>query len=195
MEDDVRDEQVEIEFLDDEGGPPAATVDAGEVGAGEAESGEAERLRQELESLREQYLRKLADFENYRKRQDREMETFRRHAAADLVRDLLSVLDNLERAAEVPADGSDAVQQGVQLVLKQFKDLLARHGVVEIDPAGEPFDPALHEAIQREDSTTVEQNTVVQVLQKGYLLHEKLLRPALVVVAVPVAGGDPPRVG
>lgn len=193
MEDDVRDDEVEIEFLDQDDTLDETTTDE-PAGAGEA-AGDATKLREEFAALREQYLRKLADFENYRKRQEREMVDFRRHANADLVRDLLSVVDNLERAVEAAGDPGDAVRDGVELVLRQMKDLLARHGVQEVDPEGDPFEPALHEAIQRQESAEVEQNTVVQVLQKGYLLHERLLRPAMVVVAVPADDGDEPRVG
>lgn len=147
---------------------------------------EIDELQQEIDRVKELYLRKLADFDNYRKRQEREMAEYRRLANANLIRDLLQVVDNLERAVGVQGGADDSLRVGVELVLKQFKDTLRRHGVIEVNPEGEPFDPTVHEAIQRVDSQEVDDNIVVQVMQKGYLLSERLLRPALVVVAVPV---------
>ncbi len=143
------------------------------------------RVNDEMARLQELYLRKLADFENYRKRQEREMTEFRQFASADILRDCLPVLDNLERAVAAPSGGEDSVRAGVDLVLRQFRDVLARHGLEEVDPEGEAFDPALHEAIQRRESPDVEDNIVVEVFQKGYVLNGRLLRPAMVVVAVP----------
>lgn len=144
-----------------------------------------DELQQELDRAKELYLRKLADFDNYRKRQEREMAEYRKLANANLVRDLLQVVDNLERAVTTPSAANESLRIGVELVLRQFKETLARHGVTEVNPDGKAFDPSLHEAIQRVDSAEVIENTVVQVLQKGYVLGERLLRPALVVVAVP----------
>ena len=146
-----------------------------------------DELQQELDRAKELYLRKLADFDNYRKRQEREMAEYRRLANANLVRDLLQVVDNLERAVASPSAADASLRVGVELVLRQFKEALARHGVAEVNPEGKPFDPSLHEAIQRVDSPEVIANTVVQVLQRGYVLGERLLRPALVVVAVPTS--------
>jgi molecular chaperone GrpE len=163
-------------------------------GGGEPEAVDADALirdelakvRQELEHLQELYLRKLADFDNYRKRQEREQAEFRRHANAELLRDCLPVLDNLERALSVPLESSGNLHEGVELVLRHFRETLARHGLEEVDPLREPFDPTLHEAIQRRESPDVSENTVVEVFQKGYLMHGRLLRPAMVVVAVPM---------
>lgn len=144
-----------------------------------------DELQQELDRVKELYLRKLADFDNYRKRLEREMAEFRKVANANLIRDLLPVVDNLERAVATPSTADGSLRVGVELVLRQFKEALGRHGVAEVDPGGAAFDPSLHEAIQRVDSPEVAENTVIQVLQKGYILGERLLRPALVVVAVP----------
>lgn len=154
---------------------------------GETIRAENDELQQELDRVKELYLRKLADFDNYRKRQEREMAEYRRLANANLIRDLLGVVDNLERAVATPSSAEGSLRTGVELILRQFKDTLSRHGVIEVNPDGEPFDPTLHEAIQRVDSPEVDENTVIGVLQKGYLLGERLLRPALVVVAVPAA--------
>ncbi len=112
------------------------------------------------------------------------MVEFRRFAHSDLLRDCLPVIDNLERALAAPGgNGGSSVQTGVELVLRQFKEILARYGLAEVNPLGEPFDPSFHEAFQRQEMEGVAENTVVQVLQKGYLLGERLLRPALVVVS------------
>ena len=161
---------------------------AGEEGAIVGDEGiqeELQNLQQEISHFRELYLRKLADFDNYRKRQEREMVEFRRYSNAELMRDCLPVLDNLERALAAPAGDGKGLRDGVELVLRQFKETLGRHGLSEVDPIDQPFDPTLHEAIQRYDVAGMPEPTVVQVLQKGYRLGERLIRPALVIVAVP----------
>ena len=168
--------------------PVAPQVDARP--GGEVPARELARLQQEVDRFKELYLRKMADFENYRKRQEREMVEFRRLANADLLRELFPVLDNLERALEAPGSEGSGLRAGVELVLRQFKEILGRFGVVEIDPQGLPFDPTVHEALARHETAGVAENTVVQVLEKGYLLGERLLRPARVVVAV---RADDPR--
>ena len=177
------------------GGPDAAALDETQAPVNdetsvsdEAFQEELGRLQHELDTLREMYLRKLADFDNYRKRQEREMEEFRRLANAGLIRECLPVLDNLERALSAPGDEAGGVREGVQLVLRQFQDVLARHGLEQIDPLGAPFDPTLHEAIAKRPAAGCEDNAVCEVLQKGYRLGERLLRPALVVVAAGAAG-------
>jgi molecular chaperone GrpE len=154
----------------------------------EAIQEELQNLQREISHFKELYLRKLADFDNYRKRQEREMVEFRRYANAELMRDCLPVLDNLERALAAPGGVESGLREGVELVLKQFRDVLDRHGLAEVDPIDQPFDPSLHEAIQRYEVSGVQEATVVQVLQKGYRLGERLIRPALVIVAVPGAG-------
>ena len=156
---------------------------------------EIQTLQQEISRFKELYLRKLADFDNYRKRQEREMGEFRRYANAEVMRDCLPVLDNLERALAAPGASTGGLREGVELVLRQFKDVMGRHGLSEIDPVGQPFDPAVHEAISRNESSGCTQPTVVQVLQKGYVLGERLIRPALVTVAVPVGEAMPSAPG
>jgi molecular chaperone GrpE len=152
-----------------------------------------DELQDEHDRVKELYLRKLADFDNYRKRQEREMVEYRKVANANLVRELLPVVDNLERALATPGSAEAGLRQGVELVVKQFQDTLARFGVTEVNPQGLSFDPSQHEAIQRVESSQVTTNTVIQVLQKGYLLGDKLLRPALVVVAVPAVAPSATR--
>jgi molecular chaperone GrpE len=143
------------------------------------------QLQAEIADLRDRSIRTLADFENYRRRADKEREDLRRFANAEVLRDLLPVADNLERA--LAAGGSvEDLKLGVELTLRQFKDLLRQRGVDEVKATGEPFDPALHEAVAREDDPAVSVPTVAAELQRGYTLNGRLLRPALVKVAVPV---------
>ena len=137
-------------------------------------------------AMRERYLRVLADFDNFRKRTERERDSLRRAAAADVLRDMLETADNLERA--LSASGSvEELKSGLQMVLRLQEDLFKRHGAVRIEALGKTFDPALHEAVMREESTEVATPTVVAEFQRGYLLYDRLLRPALVRVAVPAA--------
>jgi molecular chaperone GrpE len=171
----------EIEVIEETG------LDAGEASSlgDEAIQEELQNLQLEIAKFKELYLRKLADFDNYRKRQEREMVEFRRYSNAELMRDCLPVLDNLERALAAPGGESGGLREGVDLVLRQFKEILGRYGLSEVNPMDQVFDPAAHEAIQRFEDPSLEQATVMQVMQKGYKLGERLIRPALVVVAVP----------
>lgn len=132
---------------------------------------------------RDRYLRTLADFDNYRKRADREKQEFFKYALAGALRDLLPVLDNFDRALDHAEEG-DEFHRGVSLIYKQFFDVLQKHGVKVINEANVRFDPNIHEAVVREENESVPSHTVVEVLQKGYFLHDRLLRPAMVKVAV-----------
>jgi molecular chaperone GrpE len=145
-------------------------------------------LQDEVRRLNDRYLRTLADFENYRKRVDREKADFFRHALANTFRDLIPVLDNFDRALEHAEEGDD-FHKGVLLIYKQLFDVLEKAGLRSIDQSGVPFDPNIHEAVVREDNPSVPSHTVVAILQKGYFLHDRLLRPAMVKVAV---GGPEP---
>jgi molecular chaperone GrpE len=133
-------------------------------------------------------LRKQAEFDNFRKRSDREREEFRAAAAADLVRRLLPVLDNLDRALRTEAEGG-SLRQGVTLIQQQLLEVLRKEGVRALDALGAPFDPRLHEAVEVVDVEGFEQGVILEEVQKGYTLHDRLLRPA----AVKVASGKGPR--
>jgi len=132
----------------------------------------------------DRYLRTAADLENLRKRQKREMEDAKLESKGRVLKEMLPVVDNLERAIEhaTAQAGTNPIVEGVQLVLRQFLTAFERLEVTPIDAAGQPFDPNLHEAISQQDSDAPP-GTVVQVLQRGYKSGERLLRPALVVVA------------
>ncbi len=155
-------------------------------GSDEAEvEGDAEAdLREEVKELRDRSMRTLADFDNFRKRTEKERNEQRRYAGVEIMRDLLAVVDNLERA--VGARGSlDELQEGVELILRQIAELLKRHGVERVSTGDGRFDPASHEAVARHESADVSEPTIVKELQAGYRLRDRLLRPALVEVAVP----------
>ncbi len=141
-------------------------------------------LKAETEGLRERLMRTLADFDNYRKRTDREKQTLRRFANFDVFKDFLGVLDNLERAMESSGSTED-LKQGLRMIVRQHEEILRRHGVERVEAVGQAFDPTVHEAVVREESSKVEVPTVTKEMQRGYLLHDRLLRPAMVFVAMP----------
>jgi len=145
--------------------------------------GDLEAARKEIAELRDRELRKLAEFENFKKRTEREKTEYFRFALADFFRDLLPVLDNFERAlGHAPAAGDDEYRQGIELIYRQFSEALKKRGLTEVPTQG-AFDPNVHEAVAREETAGVEPNSIVAVLQKGYYLNDRLLRPAFVKVA------------
>jgi molecular chaperone GrpE len=137
-------------------------------------------------SDREQLARLQADYENFQKRVDRAREANERHAAAQLVSRLLPVLDNFERALSAArhVDGDTNFRDGISLIFRQLLDELRKEGLEAVDTVGEPFDPEVHEAVSTTAGTGLPPNTIVEELQRGYLLHGRLLRPALVKVSV-----------
>jgi molecular chaperone GrpE len=145
-------------------------------------------LLAENQQLKDRYLRTLADFDNLRKRTEREKADFFRYALAGVLKDLLPVLDNFDRGLEHAEEG-DEFHKGMLLIYKQLYEVLQKHGLKPIEESGVHFDPNIHEAVVREEDDSVPSQTVVAVLQKGYFLHDRLLRPALVKVAV----GGPDR--
>jgi molecular chaperone GrpE len=143
-------------------------------------------LRKENEELRDKYLRKLAEMENLRKRLQREREEFHKFALSDFLRELLVVLDNFERALQKrdQADGK-SFQEGVDLIYRQYLELLKRRGVRPIEVEDRRFDPNIHHAVLTEESETISEPQVAEVLQRGFWLEDRLLRPAMVKVLVP----------
>lgn len=135
------------------------------------------------DEARDRYLRVLADFDNYRKRTDREKADFFRYALANVMKEMLPVLDNFDRALEHAEEG-DEFHKGVLMIYKQLFDVLQKHGLKPIDEAGVRFNPNIHEAVVSDQDASVPSHTVVAILQRGYFLHDRLLRPALVKVAV-----------
>ena len=141
-------------------------------------------LKAERDDLYDRLLRKTAEFDNYRKRVDRERQEQRQAAAADLLEDLLPLVDDFERALTVDAGpDADAYRKGIELIHKQLLDLLQKRGVTPIETTGAQFDPHLHQAVAYEPNPDYREGDIVQELRRGYMLGAKLLRPALVKVA------------
>lgn len=198
-------EDDEVEFLDIDELAEAEVIEVDEARAeADPRDEELERARSRVEQLEdelqiaqqqtrdthERLVRKAADFENARKRHQREKQELGKFASEAVLKEMLPVLDDLERALQHAGDAAEStLASGVEMVVRKFGQALARRGVTPVNPEGEPFDPTFHEALQQVDDPSVPHNTIHQVFQKGYLLHDRLLRPALVVVAQ----GGPPR--
>ena len=174
--------------LDDAQAEAAPSDDAAEVEVDRhaALQAQIDQLTQERSTLLDQLLRRQAEFENYRRRVDRERaETYAR-SRAEVVLELLPVIDNFERAlASLEHSGSDAksLRQGIELIHRQLNDALAKFGLEPVESVGQAFDPNVHEAVSAEPSSEHEENTVIAEFERGYRLGEKLLRPAKVKVA------------
>jgi len=150
-------------------------------------AGRIEELEGERNSLFDQLLRARAEFDNYRKRIARDAELARQRAAENLIRDLLPVVDHLELALQHAESDPGSLGEGVRMVLRQFHDVLRKHGVEPIAAVGEDFDPNVHEAIMRVESEDTPEDKVTQEFQRGYRLGGQMLRPSKVVVS----GGAP----
>jgi molecular chaperone GrpE len=168
---------------------PGAEQAPPEASAATAEEAATERLmdqlRADLDAARDRVLRSQAELENYRKRAAREIEENRRYAELPLIRDLLPVLDNVERAiaaAEMSQDVA-ALLDGMKLVARQFEDIFAQHHCQRIGALHLPFDPNLHHAISQQPTSEFPPNTVVLVTQPGFVLHERVVRPTQVIVS------------
>jgi molecular chaperone GrpE len=144
--------------------------------------GELQKLKAERDSLLDRLARAQAEFENARRRSNKEQQDFRDYAAADAIKSLLPVLDSFERALQVKSDPGD-FRSGVELIYKQLQDALAKLGVRAIPAKGEPFDPRVHEAIEMVETSDVPDHEVLDELQRGYKMKDRLLRPAMVKVA------------
>ena len=146
---------------------------------------EASAAERERDEFRDLLLRKTAEFDNYRKRVDRERQAADQAAAADLIAELLPLVDDLERALAAQADSgaAEAYRTGVELIRKQLLDVLARRGVAPIDTSGQQFDPHFHEAVAHEESADHAAGEIIGEVRRGYVMGARLLRPAMVRVA------------
>jgi len=147
---------------------------------------EAENLQEQVSSANDQVLRIQAEMQNMRRRAERDVENAHKFALDKFTAELLPVVDNLERALDTIEDSDEAqqaVSTGLELTLKSFFDVFARFKIEAIDPAGQPFDADLHQAVSMVPNPDVEPNTVMDVFQKGYTLNGRLVRPAMVVVS------------
>ena len=177
---------------DDRPAPPGAPDAAADAPAPEVASpeGQIQKLEAELTELRDRNLRALADAENTRRRAQREVSDARKYGASGIVQDLLNVSDNLRRALEsVPAEARDRDEQlktlitGVEMVEKDLLAAFEKHGIKKIEPLGEPFNHDFHQAMYEVEDSDKPAGTVVEMLQPGYVMHDRLLRPAMVAVA------------
>ncbi len=141
-------------------------------------------VARERDQYRDLLLRKTAEFDNYRKRIERERKDLQAGAAADLLGDLLPIVDDFERALEAsPGPAATAYRTGVELIYKQLMDVLKKRGVTPIETVGQMFDPHLHQAVEHEDRPDYRDGEITAELRRGYMLGDRLLRPALVRVA------------
>src|SRR5215467_2640031 len=148
----------------------------------QAEVADLQKLKEERDSLYDRLLRKQADFDNYKKRVERERTEFVQFASAELMKELLNALDSFDMAIR-NASTDERTLQGFQLIYKQLLDTMSRFGLKAIEAKGQKFDPNFHQAVSTTPTNQVEENTILDELRKGYLLNGRLLRPAMVNVA------------
>jgi molecular chaperone GrpE len=155
-----------------------------------SEASEMEELRAKIDAITDQMLRVAAEFENYKKRVRREQTELMKYAGENIIKDLIPILDNFERAINSAKSNSsfDSFYQGVDLIYKQMLDLLKQRGVSQIEAVGKNFDPNLHEAIVHVPSSEYPENTVIEEFQKGFMLNDRVVRPAIVSVSKKVEG-------
>ena len=148
--------------------------------------GELETAKQETKETYDRFLRISAEFENYKKRSAREMDDFRKFANQSLIKEMLAVVDNLERAL-ISSNGKSSedtcMADGVNLTLMEILKVFEKFNVKPIESIGQPFDPNFHQAMMQEETDDYPENTVITEMQKGYMIHDRLLRPSMVVVA------------
>ncbi|WIF94809.1 nucleotide exchange factor GrpE [Caminicella sporogenes] len=149
------------------------------------ESEEIEKYKKEIEEYKNKYLRITADFQNFKRRVEKEKSDLYKYGSEKIIVDILPILDNLERALQSAEDAEDnkGLRDGIEMVYKQFKDVLQKHGLEEIDCLGKEFDPNCHHAIMQEECEDKQSNSIIEVFQKGYKLNSKVIRPSLVKVA------------
>jgi len=172
--------------VEDSGQTLEAVLEEEERSAIAAAEEKLRAVQQNLEELKDRHLRKLAEFDNMRKRAEREKNEYFRHALANFLVDLFPITDSFDRALAHASkeDVEGDLGQGVAMIRRQFDELWKKYGVAEVDTSG-LFDPNVHEAVATESTDDVPKDTIVEVLRRGYYLNDKLLRPALVKVAVP----------
>ncbi len=147
------------------------------------ESDRCLKLQEELDELKDKYLRTSAEFDNYRKRMDKNMQDMVDATKRSVIGDFLVVLENMEKALNVSKEHKETIIEGIELTVKSFKDLLKKHNVETIEPGEEIFNPDIHEALATQDSENVPKNSIIQTLEKGYIYKNKLIKPAKVIVS------------
>ncbi|MUG45082.1 nucleotide exchange factor GrpE [Paenibacillus woosongensis] len=156
-----------------------------EASSAEESNKEAEALRAELEEQQQRLMRAQADFDNFRRRTQKEKEELGKYASAKLITELLPVIDNFERAIASGEQGTDvsSYAKGVEMIFRQLEGVLGNEGLKAMETVGEPFNPEFHQAIMQVESDEHEEGIVVEEVQKGYMLKDKVLRPAMVKVS------------
>jgi molecular chaperone GrpE len=167
----------EVERMEEEGAAAQA------VDPAPALADEIVELRKERDGLQDRLLRQAAEFDNYRKRIDRERRESSEFAAADVLQDIIPILDDFERALKVDAPGSEPYRQGLEIIHRALMDLLKKRGVTVIDAVGTDFDPHIHQAVSYEHAPDTREGKVIAEFARGYRLGDRLLRPAMVKVA------------
>jgi molecular chaperone GrpE len=170
----------------------AATAGASAAKSDEGADLQEEKIRhleEEVQVAKDRYLRTLAEMDNMRRRQERERQDLLKYASEKLLQDLLPVLDSFEKASSVAgAEAGSGMVEGIRMVHKQLTHVLENNGLKAVEAVGKPFDPNLHQAIQRLDADSVDQETVKDEYQRGYTLNGRLIRPTMVSVLVPKSG-------
>lgn len=145
-----------------------------------------DKLTRERDDLKDKLLRNLAEIDNYRKRMQKEKEEYQKYVLGNFLKELLVISDNLERALKVKEGaGESSIISGVEMIYRQFNELLINNGVFEIEAINKPFDPNIHQALSKEESDMVTAPTIIEIYQKGFMYNEKLLRPTMAKVAIP----------
>ena len=171
MNSDVNDTDVQPDGAAAESAPPEGATDG------------QTRLAEERDQLRDRLLRTTAEFDNYRKRVERDRKEMAERAAESVLTEILPIIDDLERALAAPEAGAEGYRRGVELIHKQLLDVLTRRGVTPIDTEGAVFDPHLHQAVSSEASADHREGEIIEEFRRGYRMGERLLRPAMVKVA------------
>lgn len=180
---DPRTEAAEPPPVDDGAAPAASSTEEAAEGAPNGHGDEVARIEGERDAYLDALQRLKAEFDNFRKRNDRDRQMISIGATREVVRDLLPVMDNLERAVAALGDQGESIVAGLEMVRGQFAALLSGHGVEEIPATGEAFDPTVHEAIAAVPSPHHDEGAVIEVVEKGYRHSEHVLRPTRVVIA------------
>ena len=183
-------EEIEIELLDPDNPASQSLELSTQTPVHELEK-QLESVRKEKEEIYDRLLRKHADFENLRKRLEKEKKEFHQFALSDIMGELIFILDNFERAISHSDEaGNPEYRKGVELIYRQLKDLLEKRGLRAIESEGKKFDPNFHEAVAREERNDLEEGTILEELQRGYFFHNRLLRPAMVKVSYTSSEGN-----
>lgn len=167
----------ELDRMEDEGGSTTATDPA------PALADEIVELRKERDSLHDRLLRQAAEFDNYRKRIDRDRKETAQYAAVEFLQDLLPIIDDFERALQTDAPGAESYRQGLEIIHRALMDMLRKRGVTPIEAVGTKFDPQVHQAVSYEEDPKRRDGQVTEEFRRGYRLGDRLLRPAMVKVA------------